>query len=99
MFGIISCHAGSSSLRYKAFITSYRSGVVNRLQPIAFSWKADGIEARSAGNVETLLVTHNDRGEAERVRYDRVAVVLIKTVNGRQTQIQPRKRVRRRTRS
>jgi len=76
MFGIIACHAGSSSLRYHAVITSYRSSLVSRLQPIAFSWKSDRtadfvLGAETAAHVEPLLVIYNDRDEVEGINSDR----------------------------
>ena len=86
--------ACSSSLRYKSDITPYRSGLdlVKRLDPIAFKWKADGMAdlglgAESVAKVEPLLVTHNDNGEVEGVKYDRVAVVLLNAVKEQQAQI------------
>jgi hypothetical protein len=99
MWGITLCHAVTSSLHYKAIITSYRSSLdlINRLQPIAFRSNADGTANSGLGaeTVAPLLVSHNDCGEVEDFKYDRVAVVLINAINRQPTQIQPRKRVRR----
>lgn len=85
----------SSSLRYKSDITPYGSGLdlVKKLQPIAFKWKADGMAdlglgAESVAEVEPLLVTHNESGEVEGVKYDRVAVVLLNAVKEQQAQIE-----------
>jgi hypothetical protein len=85
----------SSSFRYKKDITPYRSGLdlVEKLQPIAFRWKANdaadfGLGAEAVAKVEPLLVTHNDSGEVEGVKYDRVAVVLLNAVKEQQTQIE-----------
>lgn len=84
----------SSSLRYKNQIVPYRTGLelINRLRPIAFSWKANGsrdlgLGAEDVARVEPLLVTHNDNGEIEGVRYDRLNVVLINAIKQQQEQI------------
>jgi hypothetical protein len=84
----------SSSLRYKTDLHPFTSGLnlINRLHPITFKWKADqtpdfGLGAEDVAAVEPLLVTHNDKGEVEGVKYDRVAVVLINAVKEQQAQI------------
>ena len=43
---------------------------------------------RHQSKIEPLLVTHNDKGEIEGVKYDRVAVVLINAVKEQQAQIE-----------
>jgi hypothetical protein len=43
-----------------------------------------GIEV---AEVEPLLVTHNDKGEVEGVKYDRISVVLINAIREQQAQI------------
>lgn len=77
----------SSSLRYKTNIAPFQSGLnlVNRLQPITFNWRANnhanlGLGAEDVAKIEPLLVTYNERGEVEGVKYDRVAVVLLNAV-------------------
>jgi len=84
----------SSSLRYKTGILPFNSGLdlVNRLRPIAFSWKESGkrdlgLGAEDVEKVEPLLVTYNDKGEVEGVKYDRVAVVLLDAVKEQQSLI------------
>lgn len=85
----------SSSLRYKTNIAPFNFGLnlVKRLQPITFNWKADnkadfGFGAEEVANIEPLLVTYNDKGEVEGVKYDRVGVVLVNAVNEQQIQIE-----------
>jgi hypothetical protein len=85
----------SSSLRYKQQIAPYRAGLdlISRLQPISFSWKADGrrdlgLGAEDVATVEPLLVTHNDQGEIEGVKYDHLNVVLINAIKQQQSQIE-----------
>ncbi len=85
----------SSSLRYKSNINSYNSGLglIKRLRPVSFNWKVNnmrdiGLVAEDVAAVEPLLITHNDKGEVEGVKYDRVAVVLINAVREQQTQIE-----------
>ena len=84
----------SSSLRYKTNIAPFQSGLnlVNRLQPITFNWRANnhadlGFGAEDVAKIEPLLVTYNERGEVEGVKYDRVAVVLLNAVKEQQAQI------------
>jgi hypothetical protein len=85
----------SSSLRYKQGITPFRGGLdlVRALRPISFTWKMDGsrdlgLGAEDVAKVEPLLVTHNDKGEIEGVRYDRLDVVLINAIKQQQDQIE-----------
>lgn len=68
----------SSSLRYKTNIHPFIAGlsVLNRLKPITFDWKQGGMHdlgfgAEDIAAVEPLLVTRNDKGEVEGVKYDR----------------------------
>ena len=81
----------SSSLRYKTDLRPFASGLdtINLLRPIAFTWKQGGIRdlglaAEEVEKVEPLLVTHNDKGEVEGVKYDRINVVLINAVKQQQ---------------
>jgi trimeric autotransporter adhesin len=85
----------SSSLRYKTNISPFGSGLnlVNRLQPITFNWKDGGMRdlglgAEDVAAIEPLLVTRNDKGEVEGVKYDRIAVVLLNAVKEQQQFIQ-----------
>lgn len=91
--------ACSSSLRYKTSILPFNSGLnlVNRLQPITFSWKDGGTRdlgfgAEDVAAVEPLLVTYNEKGEVEGVKYDRIAVVLLNAVKEQQAQIDEQKK-------
>jgi trimeric autotransporter adhesin len=85
----------SSSLRYKTAIKPFSSGLnlVNRLRPITFNWKVGGMRdlglgAEDVEKVEPLLVTYNEQGAVEGVKYDRVAVVLLNAVKEQQVQIE-----------
>ncbi len=85
----------SSSLRYKTDLSSFVGGmdVVNRLRPITFKWKSGGmldlgLGAEDVAQVEPLLVTHNDQGEIEGVKYDHLSVVFINAFKEQQAQIQ-----------
>jgi hypothetical protein len=85
----------SSSLRYKTDIATFSSGLnlVHRLQPITFNWKEGGrrdlgLGAEDVEKIEPLLVTYNEKGEVEGVKYDRVAVVLLNAVKEQQAQIE-----------
>jgi len=84
----------SSSLRYKKDLQPFNRGLalLNSLHPITFKWKADnsldlGFGAEDVAAVEPLLVTHNDRGEVEGVKYDRITAVLVNAVKEQQTLI------------
>lgn len=85
----------SSSLRYKTNIQAFTSGLslLTRLRPITFDWKDGGLHdlgfgAEDIAAVEPLLVTRNDKGEVEGVKYDRVTAVLVNAVKEQQQQIQ-----------
>jgi hypothetical protein len=84
----------SSSLRYKTELAPFRGGmdVVSRLRPIAFTWKDGGAQdlglgAEEVAQVEPLLVTRNDKGEIEGVKYDHLSVVFINALMELQAQI------------
>ena len=85
----------SSSLRYKTAIAPFTKGLdlISRLRPISFAWKSDGsrdfgLAAEEVAVVEPQLVTHNERGEIEGVRYERLNVVLINAVKEQQREIE-----------
>jgi hypothetical protein len=85
----------SSSVRYKQNIHAFAWGLalINRLRPVTFTWRANneldlGLVAEEVAKVEPLLVTRNDKGEIEGVKYDRVAVVLLNAVQEQQRLIQ-----------
>lgn len=84
----------SSSLRYKKDLQPFTRGLalLNSLKPITFKWKADnspdlGFGAEDIAAVEPLLVTHNDKGQVEGVKYDRITAVLVNAVKEQQEQI------------
>jgi hypothetical protein len=86
--------ACSSSLRYKKNLQPFTRGLslLNSLKPITFNWKADnlpdlGFGAEDIAAVEPLLVTHNEKGEVEGVKYDRITAVLVNAVKEQQQQI------------
>lgn len=91
--------ACASSIRYKQNINTFSSGLdlIRRLRPVSFNWKqggaADmGLVAEEVAELEPLLVTQNDKGEIEGVKYDRIGVVLINAVKEQQAQIETLKR-------
>jgi hypothetical protein len=90
----------SSSLRYKKDLQPFTRGLalLNTLKPITFRWKADnspdlGFGAEDIAAVEPLLVTRNDKGEVEGVKYDRITAVLVNAVKEQQEQIKEQQRV------
>lgn len=85
----------SSSLRYKNNIGNFTSGLdlLKRLRPVSFTWKQGGtrdmgLVAEDVAQVEPLLVTRNEKGEVEGVKYDRLSIVLINAVKEQQATIQ-----------
>lgn len=90
----------SSSLRYKTNIAPFGSGLnlVKQLNPITFNWKESGMKdfglgAEDVEKIEPLLVTYNDKGEVEGVKYERIGVVLINAVKEQQTQIETQQKL------
>ncbi len=84
----------SSSQRYKQNVRPLRSGLslIQRLRPVTFDWKGRqepdlGLIAEEVARVEPLLVTHNQTGAIEGVKYDQLSVVLINAVREQQAQI------------
>jgi endosialidase-like protein len=85
----------ASSLRYKQQVSSYSAGLdlIRRLNPISFTWKGSnvrdfGLGAEEVAKVEPLLVTHNNEGVIQGVKYDQLNVVLINAVKQQQEQIE-----------
>jgi hypothetical protein len=83
-----------SSLRYKKDFQAFTRGLdlISRLKPITFRWKSDntsdlGFGAEDVADVEPLLVTHNEKGEIEGVKYDRISAALVNAVKELQEQI------------
>ncbi len=85
----------SSSRRYKTGVEPFAGGLqlINRLQPVRFSWKTNlqpdiGLIAEDVAQVEPLLTFKNQNGEIEGVNYSQVSVVLINAIKEQQAQIQ-----------
>jgi hypothetical protein len=77
----------SSSRRYKNQIQPFNSGLalINKLRPVSFNWVAGGerdlgLIAEEVADAEPLLVTHNDKGQVEGVKYDRINIALVNAV-------------------
>jgi hypothetical protein len=89
---IASC---ASSARYKTDLADFKFGLelLRRLRPVTFTWRNEGIPdfglvAEEVAAVEPLLVTRNDEGQPEGVKYDRVGVVAVNAINEQQLQIE-----------
>jgi hypothetical protein len=89
----------SSSSRYKANVTDFRSGleVIRLLRPVTFNWKTDGaidlgLVAEDVAKVEPLLTTSNENGEIEGVKYDRLGIFLVNALIEQQLQIEAQQR-------
>jgi hypothetical protein len=88
----------SSSLRYKTEVQPFNGGLelVDRLRPISFTWKSNGMAdvglgAEDVAAVEPRLVQYNDQGEVEGVKYEHITVVLINAIKEQQAQITDQK--------
>ena len=84
----------SSSLRYKKNVARFVGGmnIINRLSPIAFSWKEGGMRdiglgAEEVNQVEPMLTFHNQKNEIEGVRYNQLAPIFINAFKEQQAQI------------
>jgi hypothetical protein len=93
LFGTIS--GCPSSLRYKKDVALFAGGldIINRLRPIAFTWKQGeirdvGLAAEDVAKVEPLLTFRNDKGEVEGVRYNQLSAVFVNAFKEQQAQIQ-----------
>jgi hypothetical protein len=89
----------SSSRRYKENIEPFGAGfsLLQRLRPVTFDWKDRkehdlGLIAEEVFDVEPLLVTHNDKGEIEGVKYDKLTIVLINALKDQQERIEDQRR-------
>src|SRR5262249_46881078 len=89
----------SSSRRYKENIAPFGGSLslLWRLRPVTFDWKGRqehdlGLIAEEVFEVEPLLVTRNNKGEIEGVKYDKLTVVLINAVKEQQAQIEAQQR-------
>ncbi len=85
----------ASSLRFKTNLKPFDSGLnlVKRLQPITFDWTTNGkndlgLGAEDVAEIEPLLVTYNEEGRIQGVKYDRLGVVLLNAVKEQQEQIE-----------
>ncbi len=84
----------SSSLRYKTAVQPFPGGlkIIQRLRPIAFTWKDGrqrdlGLGAEEVERVEPLLTFRNKEGEIEGVKYNQLSAVLVNAIKEQQQQI------------
>jgi hypothetical protein len=84
----------SSSLRYKKDVARFAGGldIINRLRPIAFTWKQGGMRdvglaAEEVEKVEPLLTFRNDKNEIEGVKYNQLAAVFVNAIKEQQKEI------------
>jgi hypothetical protein len=83
-----------SSLRYKTEVDSYAGGmdILNRLRPIAFTWKYNGtrdigLAAEEVAAIEPMLTYPNEKGEVDGVRYNQLAPIFINAIKEQQVQL------------
>jgi hypothetical protein len=82
----------SSSARYKEDIADFKQAgnLISRLRAVSYRWIADGqadlgLVAEEVAKIEPRLVTYNEGGEVEGVKYDRLAAVLVRAFQEEQT--------------
>lgn len=90
----------SSSRRYKTDIKPFSGGLqlINRLQPISFTWKEDqhpdiGLIAEDVADVEPRLTFNNQDGAVEGVNYSQLTTALINAVKEQQEQLKKQQRL------
>ena len=93
-YGVLA-NCNSSSLRYKTDLHPFTGGlnIINRLRPISYRWKEDGVPdlgfgAEDVAKVEPLFTFRNQKGDIEGVRYDRLSVVFVNAIKEQQAQIE-----------
>jgi hypothetical protein len=86
---------GASSLKWKTNVQPFRSGldIIQRLRPISFNWKQDGLAdiglgAEDVAKVAPSLTFTDDKGEVTGVKYERLSMLLINAIKEQQAQIQ-----------
>jgi hypothetical protein len=89
----------SSSRRYKHNFHPLLSGLnlIRQLQPVTFDWNERneedlGLIAEEVAAIEPLLVTYNDKGAIEGVKYKQLSVVLVNAIKEQQEQIEIQQR-------
>lgn len=89
----------SSSIRYKTNVASFTAGtdIIHKLSPVSFEWKEGGshdigLIAEEVAAIEPRLITLNDKGEIEGVKYDRMVVVLVNAIKEQQEQMEKQRR-------
>ncbi len=89
----------SSSIRYKSNINKFSMGleIVDKLRPVTFNWKDNdsydlGFIAEDVGKISPLLISRNDKGQIEAVKYDRINIVLVNAIKEQQKQINNQRR-------
>ncbi len=85
----------SSSLRYKSNVAPFAAGLslVDQLRPISYDWKSDGshdvgFAAEEVARIDPRLVTFNESGEVEGVKYDRLSTVFVNAFREQQAEIE-----------
>jgi hypothetical protein len=91
----------SSSLRYKAQVEPFTSGLslLGRLSPISFTWKDGGARdvgfgAEDIAAIDPRLAVFDEAGRVEGVKYDRLTAVLVNAVKEQQALIDTLRRER-----
>ena len=86
---------GASSLLWKTNVTPFHDGldIIRQLRPIRFNWKEDGrpdigLGAEDVAKVAPSLAFSNSEGEVEGVKYEKLNLLLINSIQQQQTQIE-----------
>jgi hypothetical protein len=85
----------SSSITYKTDVQTFTAGfsLLNSLRPVTYKWRGNGTRdigfiAEEVAGVEPLLVTYNEKGQIEGVKYGQITTVLVNAVKEQQKQIE-----------
>jgi hypothetical protein len=92
---LTTCTSSFSSSQLKTGSQPFSGGldIIKRLNPVTFSWIGDtkqdiGLNAEDVAEVEPLLVTRNEKGEAEDLKENSLDVIFINAFKEQQKQLE-----------
>lgn len=84
----------SSSIRYKKQVENYKTGLdmIDQLRPVSYQWKETeaedlGFIAEEIAEIDERLITRNEGGTIEGVKYDRLTTILVNAIKEQQQEI------------
>jgi hypothetical protein len=92
---VTTCSSSFASSQLKTEARPFIGGldIIKRLNPVSFSWKGGGarevgLNAEEVADVEPLLITRNDKGQAEDVKENSLELVFINAFKEQQKQLE-----------